>query len=153
MLRPRPLPTMPAIPRRWNGNALCLHPSGSFATAVQVESFKHQRRFSFTTMTRARSVWRGIVVVVRSGIAAWFIALVLQGIWSALIVGNLQTSPAIPWSVPVIVFLVLLAWRYLGGKWGPRSTAETRRRYLRANAVPARVFLWALLAGSLSIAA
>ena len=124
-------------------------------TSVFVHNYERRSRRckKATTMTRARSVWRGIVVVVRSGIAAWFIALVLQGIWSALIVGNLQTSPAIPWSVPVIVFLVLLAWRYLGGKWGPRSTAETRRRYLRANAVPARVFLWALLAGSLSIAA
>ena len=104
-------------------------------------------------MTKARSSWHRIVVVIRSGIVAFAIALVLQAVWSALIVANLKTSPAIPWSVPVIAVLVWLAWLYLGGKRWPRSTAEARRRYLRARAVPARVFLWALIAGALSITA
>jgi membrane protease YdiL (CAAX protease family) len=105
------------------------------------------------TMTDAHSLWHRIVVVVRSGIVAYLIALVLQAVWSALIVANLKISPAIPWSVPVIACLVWLAWQYLGGKWWPRSTAKARRRYLRARAVPARAFLWALLAGLLSIVA
>ena len=91
--------------------------------------------------------------MVRSGIMAFFIALFLQGVWSALITVNLATSPEIPWSVPVIVLLVWLAWQYLGGKWVPRRTAEVRHRYLRARAMPARVFAWALLAGALSIVA
>ena len=104
-------------------------------------------------MTNASSLWHRIVVVVRAGIVAFAIALVLQGVWSALIVANLKTSPLIPWSVPVIAFLVSLAWLYLGGKWWPRSTADARRRYLRARPAPARVFLWALIAGALSITA
>ena len=89
----------------------------------------------------------------RSGIVAFFIALFLQGVRSALIAVNFATSPEIPWSVPVIVLLVWLAWQYLGGKWVPRSTAEARHRYLRARAMPARVFAWTLLAGALSIVA
>ncbi len=104
-------------------------------------------------MTNTSSLWHRIVVVIRAGIVAFVIALVLQAVWSALIVANLKTSPAIPWSVPVIAVLVWFAWQYLGGKWWPRSTADARRRYLRARAVPARVFLWALIAGALSIAA
>jgi membrane protease YdiL (CAAX protease family) len=104
-------------------------------------------------MTNAHSLWHRIIVVIRAGIVAFVIALVLQGVWSALIVANLKTSPAIPWSVPVIAVLVWLAWRYLGGKWWPRSTADARRRYLRARAVPAPIFLWALTAGALSITA
>lgn len=84
---------------------------------------------------------------------AFIIALSLQGVWSALITVNLATSPEIPWSVQVIVPLVWLAWQYLGGKWVPRRTAEVRHRYLRARAMPARVFAWALLAGALSIVA
>jgi membrane protease YdiL (CAAX protease family) len=104
-------------------------------------------------MPNTRSLWHRAAALVRSGIAAFVIALVLQGVWSALIVANLRTSPAIPWSVPLIAFLVWIAWLYLGGKWWPRSTAEARQRYLRANAVRARVFLWALLTGALSIAA
>jgi hypothetical protein len=110
--------------------------------------YSHQE----TTMTRAHSLWHRIVVVVRSGIVAFVIALFLQGLWSALIAANLKTSPAIPWSVPMIVFLVWHVWQYLGGKWWPRSNAETRRRYLRARAVPARAFLWALLVVALRVA-
>jgi hypothetical protein len=82
---------------------------------------------------------------------AYFIALVLQGVWSALIVGNLATSPAIPWSIPVIAALVWLGWQYLDGKWWPRSSAETRHRHLRAQAVPARLFFRALIVGVLSL--
>jgi membrane protease YdiL (CAAX protease family) len=44
-------------------------------------------------------------------------------------------------------------WRYLDGKWWPRSTSAARRRYLRANPVSGRVFAAALLAGVLSVVA
>src|SRR5215468_8254528 len=46
-----------------------------------------------------------------------------------------------------------LGWKYVSGKWRPRSTAAARRRYLRASRVPGRVFRWALLAGALSLVA
>jgi membrane protease YdiL (CAAX protease family) len=46
-----------------------------------------------------------------------------------------------------------LAWQYLGGKWGPQSTSEARRRYLRAKPLSGQVFAWALVAGLLSIVA
>jgi len=59
----------------------------------------------------------------------------------------------IPWSAPVMGILVWVAWQYLGGKWHPYGTACLRRRYLRARAVPAAVFAWALFAGALSITA
>jgi membrane protease YdiL (CAAX protease family) len=85
------------------------------------------------------------------------LALVLTvfagGIWSALLVANLSTSPTIPWAVVVMGLLLWLAWQYLGGRWGPRSTSESRRRLLRANPVTADVFAWALAAGVLSIVA
>jgi len=76
-----------------------------------------------------------------------------QGVWGALVVSNLRTSPAIPWAVPVMAILLWLMWLYLGGKWWPRSTAEARRRYLRANRVSGRTFAWALLACTLSLVA
>jgi hypothetical protein len=44
-------------------------------------------------------------------------------------------------------------WQYLGGRWLPRSTAEARRRNLRAFLVARQVFLWALVAGVFSVAA
>src|SRR6266496_1330494 len=104
-------------------------------------------------MRTAPSLLRRTVVVVQAGMVAYVIALVPQGVWSALIVVNLGTSPRLPWSVPAIAILVWFAWLWLGGKWWPRSTAEFRRRHLRARPMPARVFWWAVVAGALSITA
>lgn len=87
------------------------------------------------------------------GLLAFAITTLAGGIWSALLVTNLQSTPAVPWSVPVMALLLWLAWSYLGGKGWPRSTSEARRRYLRANRKPARVYLWAWIAGVLSVIA
>ena len=53
-------------------------------------------------------------MVVPAGIVAFVIALVLQAVWSALIVANLGTSPATLWCTPVMAVIVWLAWQYLG---------------------------------------
>ncbi len=90
---------------------------------------------------------------------AWSAALAFlilglgQGVWGVLLVGNLKTTPTMPWAVPVMVVVLWLMWRYLGGQWLPRSTSEARRSYLRANRVSAPVLAWALLTGVLSIVA
>jgi membrane protease YdiL (CAAX protease family) len=49
--------------------------------------------------------------------------------------------------------LLWLIWKYLNGKWWPRSTSEARHRNLRANPRSGRVFVWAITAGVLSIIA
>ena len=91
--------------------------------------------------------------VVWSGILAFVLTVVTGGVWTALLIGNLATSPAIPWAVVVMALLLWLMWRYLGGTWGPRSTSEARRRYLRARPLPVHVFAWAVVTGVLSIVA
>jgi membrane protease YdiL (CAAX protease family) len=89
---------------------------------------------------------------------AWaaVLALVVAGFfsltWGALLTANLLTTPAIPWSVAVMV-IVLVVVLYLGGRWGPASTADWRRAHLRARLVPGRVVGWALLAGALALVA
>jgi len=75
------------------------------------------------------------------------------GIWAGLLITNLRTAPAVPWSVPAMALLLWLAWSYLGGKGWPRSTSEARRHYLRANPNPVRVYLWAWIAGGLAVIA
>jgi Na+-transporting methylmalonyl-CoA/oxaloacetate decarboxylase beta subunit len=50
------------------------------------------------------------------GLLAFAITTFAGGIWSALLVANLQSTPAVPWSVPVMAPLLWLAWSYLGGK-------------------------------------
>jgi len=87
------------------------------------------------------------------GALALALTLVGGGIWSALLVGNLATTPAIPWSVPAMALVLWVGWRYLAGSGPPRRTSETRRRGLRAEPVRGPALLWALLAGALSIVA
>ena len=96
---------------------------------------------------------RRLALIVGFGALAIVLTAVVGGIWSALLSVNLATSPAIPWAVAVMALLLWLMWRYLGGAGWPRSTAEARRRRLRARRTPRRVFLSAVGAGVLAIVA
>jgi membrane protease YdiL (CAAX protease family) len=91
--------------------------------------------------------------VVGFGLLAFAITILAGGSWSGLVVANLQSTPAVPWSVPVMALLVWLAWSYLGGKGWPRSTSEARRRYLRAKRKSGPTYLWVWVAGVLSVVA
>lgn len=85
------------------------------------------------------------------------LALVLAGFasvtWGGLLVANLTLSPAIPWSIVVMAIILWLFWRYLGGAWRPRSTAQARRALQRATLTPRATLGWALAAGALSLVA
>jgi membrane protease YdiL (CAAX protease family) len=94
---------------------------------------------------------RRLLTVIGFGILALFISTLAGGVWTALMVANIRTAPSIPWAVVAMAALLWLAWRYLGGKGWPRTTAEARRQYLRANPVSAQVFLWTLLSGVLVV--
>jgi hypothetical protein len=104
-------------------------------------------------MEGARSFATRTLKVVGFGLLAFAITILAGGIWSGLVVANLQSSPAVPWSVPVMALLLWLAWSYLGGKGWPRGTSEVRRRYLRANRNSGPTYLWAWVAGVLSVVA
>jgi membrane protease YdiL (CAAX protease family) len=103
---------------------------------------KEERSFSTRTLN-----------VVGFGLLALAITILAGGIWSALLVTNLRSSPAVPWSVPAMALLLWLAWSYLSGSGWPRSTSEARRRYLRANRKSGQTYLWAFVAGVLSVVA
>ena len=98
-----------------------------------------------------RSPARRIPMPFWTAILALALTMLAGGVWSGLLVANLMTSPTIPWAIVVMALLLWLMWQYLGGRWWPRSTSETRRRLLRARHVAASVFAWALVAGGLSI--
>jgi membrane protease YdiL (CAAX protease family) len=91
--------------------------------------------------------------IIGFGLLAFAITILAGGIWSVLLVTNLRSSPAVPWSVPTMALLLWLMWSYLGGKGWPRSTSDARRRYLRANRRSARTYLWSCAAGFLSVVA
>ncbi|MGA7217823.1 MAG: type II CAAX endopeptidase family protein [Candidatus Sulfotelmatobacter sp.] len=102
-------------------------------------------------MEQERSFATRALSVIGFGVLAFAITVLAGGIWSALVVANLRSSPALPWSVLVMAILLWLMWGYLGGKGWPRSTSSARRRYLRANRRSARTYLWSLAAGVLSV--
>ncbi len=104
-------------------------------------------------MEEERSFSTRTLNLVGFGLLALAITIFAGGIWSALLVTNLRSSPAVPWSVPAMALLLWLAWSYLGGSGWPRSTSEARRRYLRANRKSGQTYLWALVAGVLSVVA
>jgi len=91
--------------------------------------------------------------IIGFGVLAFAITILAGGIWSALLVTNLQRSPAVPWSVSVMGLLLWLMWSYLGGKGWPQSTSDARRHYLRANRRSARTYLCSFAAGVLSVVA
>jgi hypothetical protein len=94
-----------------------------------------------------------VISAALTAVVALTIAIVPQGIWSALISINLRTTPAIPWAVIVMAAFLIFFWRYLGGDFRPLRTSGTRRHRLRANRVPLDVFALAVLAGSFAVVA
>jgi len=104
-------------------------------------------------MEGARSFATRTLKVAGFGLLAFAITIFAGAIWSGLVVANLQSSPALPWSVPVMALLLWLARSYLGGKGWPRSTSEARRRYLRANRNSGPTYLWVWVAGVFSVVA
>jgi len=100
-----------------------------------------------------RSFSGRIVTIAWAGTLGLLIIFFGAGVWAALVAANLSSSPAVPWAVPAMALVLWLMWQYLGGKGWPRSTSQARRLYLRANRVPAPVFGWAALAGTLSVVA
>ena len=104
-------------------------------------------------MEEERSLATRTLKVVGFGLLAFAITTFAGGVWSALLVTNLRSSPAVPWSVLAMALLLWLMWSYLGGSGWPRSTSEARRRYLRANRRSGRTYLWSWVAGVLSVVA
>ena len=72
---------------------------------------------------------------------------------SALFLANLRIYPQIPWAVPFTALYLWFFWRYLDGAGPPESTSIERKHSLRANPLPARLWLWSLLTGGLAIVA
>jgi membrane protease YdiL (CAAX protease family) len=87
------------------------------------------------------------------GLLAFAITALAGGIWSALLIVNLRSSPAIPWSVLAMALVLWLTWSYLAGKGWPPSTSKARRLYLRASKKSIRTYFLAWAAGGLSIVA
>jgi len=95
--------------------------------------------------TAVRAVLTGLVILVCGALG-----------WSAITFGSLQLAAALPWAGGPVALLAGSCflwgyWRYLAGAGPPRSTAELRRRRLRAHPLSGRVWFWALTTGILAV--
>ena len=96
-------------------------------------------------------LWRRLPIIVRAILSGSVLATVGTLPWALLSEANLKFLPAVPWSVPLMALYLWLFWRYARGEGWPRSTAEIRKKNLRANSLSADVWGWAIFAGILGL--
>ena len=98
-----------------------------------------------------------IVPIVRrlglAAVASLAVASLGSLTWGPLLIANTRFFRAVPWSAAAEGIVLFLVWKYLGGSGRPRKTSTARRDLLRARVVPRTEFLWAAVAGGLSLVA
>jgi membrane protease YdiL (CAAX protease family) len=87
-------------------------------------------------------LWARLPVVIRAIAVGFFVfAIVGSMAWTL----TLALVPP-PWSIPVMLILLFLYWRYCSGEGGPNSTKAHRRWCFRSTRLPAQVWAWSLVA-------
>jgi len=94
-----------------------------------------------------------LLLMLGTAVSALVLTTFVSGLWSALVVVNLQRNPIAPWSAVVMAVLLWVMWQYAGGRWWPSKTSHLRRVHLRANPVSGRVFTTAVVAGASALTA
>lgn len=101
-------------------------------------------------MTAVR-IWRRVPVAIRASVVALLVLNLGQAPAMLALFANLQIAPRWPLFLPLTIVWLWVFWRYLNGSWWPRSTADQRRRDLRATALSGTVWRWSLIAGGLGM--
>jgi membrane protease YdiL (CAAX protease family) len=94
-----------------------------------------------------------VLECVWTGVFAVLFTAIISGIWTGLLIGNLMTTPALPWCLIAMALVLWGALSFLGGQWGFPSTKAARAAYLRAPPLPAATMAWGIAAGVLWIIA
>lgn len=97
------------------------------------------------------SLWSRLPVVVRAVVIGLALATIVTVPWAVLAQANFRYWSAVPWAVPVTALYLWLWWQYVSGKGWPQSTAQARRRNLRAHRISEEAWGAAIVAGILGI--
>jgi membrane protease YdiL (CAAX protease family) len=84
-------------------------------------------------------------------LTAFAIVLVGQTLWGVMAIVNVRVTPAIPWSVAVMPFVLAALVAFLTGRIGPRG--EKRRAMVPLAPVSASAWGWSLAAGGAAVIA
>jgi membrane protease YdiL (CAAX protease family) len=96
-------------------------------------------------------LWNRLPAIIRGILVAELVVSIGTIPPSVAVILNMRMSPSIPWMLVVTAGWLCSFWWYLSGHGWPRSTAEARRRDLRAPSLSKRAWVWALIAGALGI--
>ena len=81
------------------------------------------------------------------------VVVLLAGNWIAALTSvNLAHGTSVPWAIVPIALWLWVYWQFLDGKFGADFDPATRRSNLRANRVPAALWIPSLAAGLLGFA-
>lgn len=97
------------------------------------------------------NAWSRLPALLRAAVLAFVILSIGQLPPGVFLLVGLKVTPNVPWWLAATALWLWLFWRYLDGRWWPRTTADSRRAALRGHGLPPRVWLWSLVAGALGM--
>jgi membrane protease YdiL (CAAX protease family) len=72
--------------------------------------------------------------------------------WAALLSLNLRVAKVAPWAILAMGIYLICYWKYIGGRWGSKTTAGERAANLRANPLSPEIWGASLASGLLGFA-
>ena len=85
--------------------------------------------------------------------AAFAIIAIGQDVWSALVVANLQLTPAAPWAALVMPLILVGLVLFCAGRGWPRRGASARRALVPLAPVSRAAWAWSVTAGVVGVIA
>lgn len=91
-------------------------------------------------------VWQRTPVLIRA-----ILMTTVVGIVGANGIGVIFIALPLPLSLIASLAFLFLYWKFFSGSWGPKKTAETRKKYFRAGSLSPRLWKWSLLLAALFV--
>ncbi len=91
-------------------------------------------------------VWQRTPVLLKA-----FLMVTLVGIVGANGISIIFAALPMPLSLIAMLAYLFLYWKFFSGSWGPKKSAEARKKYFRAGGLSPRLWKWSLLLGAVFV--
>jgi len=85
-------------------------------------------------------IWQRTPVLLKA-----ILMIALVGIVGANGISVFLVALPMPLSIIAMLVYLFLYWKFFSGSWGPKRTAETRKKYFRAGSLSPTLWKWSLL--------